>query len=158
MVGLAISGDLGREVTGIVRGPRAVLSRLVQSSSGKVRIETVDIRDPASCLALRESLAGEVFDLLLVNAGVSGAQGKANAGWQALRGSLTKAAPDSRVAVRLLWERSLADVEVRVQVVKPGVVRLQGSVTAEQRRRAIEVAESTQGVEKVLDELEIRQP
>ncbi len=66
----------GWEVTGTVRGPSAALSQLAKSSAGKVRIEDVDIRDAASCLALRERLAGEAFDLLLVNAGVGGPPGK----------------------------------------------------------------------------------
>ncbi len=42
------------------------------AAEGKARIETVDIADIASCEALRQRLAGEVFDLVLVNAGVGG--------------------------------------------------------------------------------------
>ena len=41
-------------------------------SSGKVRLESVDIEDPASIDALAGRLKGQRFDLVFVNAGISG--------------------------------------------------------------------------------------
>jgi osmotically-inducible protein OsmY len=83
---------------------------------------------------------------------VSGAKGKAAGSWEALRGSLSDVALESRVAVRLRWDRALNDAEVRVLPAGPGTVRLRGAVGEEQRRRALELAQSTVGVDKVLDE------
>jgi osmotically-inducible protein OsmY len=81
----------------------------------------------------------------------SGAQGRASRGWQALRGSLSESALDGRVAVRLQWDKALAGAAVRVRLEAPGVVRLEGEATEAQRRRALELAQTTQGVDKVLD-------
>jgi NAD(P)-dependent dehydrogenase (short-subunit alcohol dehydrogenase family) len=63
----------GWEVTGTVRGSaRTPLHEL----GGAVKIETVDINEPAQVLALRERLARQNFDLLFVNAGVSSDPGE----------------------------------------------------------------------------------
>jgi len=59
-----------------------------------------------------------------------------------------------RVQSRLQWDRQLADVAIEVHV-SAAEVELKGSVkTEDQRRRAIELAESTQGVERVIDSLQ----
>lgn len=58
----------------------------------------------------------------------------------------------------MLWDHSLCEVEIQVQLVNSGTVRLMGTVTADQKRRAVEIAETTQGVEKVVDELEVAGP
>jgi osmotically-inducible protein OsmY len=84
----------------------------------------------------------------------AGARGKLANGWQAVRSSLGDATPDSRVDLRLRWDKALAGTSLRVTSPSPGVVRLQGEVgDMEQRRRAVGLAETTQGVEKVVDEL-----
>ncbi len=57
----------GWDVVGTVRGPQTPLHEL----AGKVRIETVDINEPAQVAALRQRLTGQAFDLLFVNAGIS---------------------------------------------------------------------------------------
>jgi osmotically-inducible protein OsmY len=89
----------------------------------------------------------------------AGARGKLSSGWQAVRGSLSDTTTDSRVILRLRWEKALAGADIRVQAADPGVIHLQGTVTdLEQRRRAVAVAESTQGVEKVIDELTVPGP
>lgn len=48
------------------------LKALADESQGKVRIETVDVEDPASIDALAGRLKGEKFDLVFLNAGISG--------------------------------------------------------------------------------------
>jgi NAD(P)-dependent dehydrogenase (short-subunit alcohol dehydrogenase family) len=50
------------------------LKAFADESGGKVRLETVDIEDPASIVALAGRLKGESFDLVFVNAGISGRQ------------------------------------------------------------------------------------
>ncbi|MCI0684093.1 MAG: BON domain-containing protein [Gemmataceae bacterium] len=60
-----------------------------------------------------------------------------------------------RVQQRLQWDKALADATIAVMV-SDHVVELKGSLKSdEQRRRAIELAESTTGVERVTDELQI---
>jgi hypothetical protein len=85
-----------------------------------------------------------------------GPDGKLANGWQAVRGG---ASPDGRVRLRLRWERSLDGSAIQVQTVSPGVVRLQGTVVdGAGRSRAQEIAETTQGVERVENVLEIKGP
>jgi NAD(P)-dependent dehydrogenase (short-subunit alcohol dehydrogenase family) len=68
----------GWSVTATVRGDpgSGELQKMAQTSDGKLRIETADTADVASGEALRGRLAGEAFDLVLVNAGVGGPAGK----------------------------------------------------------------------------------
>ncbi|SRR5258707_9247518 len=87
-----------------------------------------------------------------------GRQSKLAAGWRALRGSAGGGALDSRVALRLRWDKSLADADIQVSVASPGVVKLQGTIANQtQRGRAIELAKSTQGVNDAVDALEMKQ-
>jgi NAD(P)-dependent dehydrogenase (short-subunit alcohol dehydrogenase family) len=80
-IGLGLVEELagrGWEVVGTVRrrDTAAALEKPAGSSGGKVRIEVVDTADPASGETLRGKLEGEIFDLVLINAGVGGPQGK----------------------------------------------------------------------------------
>ncbi|HEY5106783.1 MAG TPA: SDR family oxidoreductase [Caulobacteraceae bacterium] len=77
-VGLGLARELasrGWEVTATVRDQSGAAA-LEKGSGAGVRIETVDTADAASGEALRDKLAGESFDLLLINAGVGGPAGK----------------------------------------------------------------------------------
>ena len=85
--------------------------------------------------------------------------GKSNGGlirgWQTVPLHLGDVAVDARVLARLNWDKSLADTAIQVQLAD-GVVELHGQVRdAQQKHRAVELAESTLGVEKVTDRLEI---
>jgi hypothetical protein len=61
-----------------------------------------------------------------------------------------------RVAARLRWDKGLAGLPIQVHGAGGGTVELKGSVRdLSQRRRAVELAESTDGVEKVNDQLQI---
>ncbi len=63
--------------------------------------------------------------------------------------------PHDRVALRLRWDKALADVSIEV-VANSGEIELKGSVrSAEQRTRATELAESTAGVDRVLVSLTV---
>lgn len=89
---------------------------------------------------------------------LTGGNDKLLGGWQAVRGDLNEVGLDARVALRLRWDKSLADVRIEVQA-KDGQVELKGTVNdLTQRRRAVDLAESTAGAEKVTDLLEIKTP
>ena len=75
-LGLAMAEEFlkkGWNVTGTVRpgGSRTKLHDLADAFKGRVDIEILDINAPDQRAALRESLAGQMFDMLFVNAGVS---------------------------------------------------------------------------------------
>jgi osmotically-inducible protein OsmY len=111
-------------------------------------------REDADRLARVGHKAAEKFEDV-----TAGAQAKLANGWKAVRGSLGEATTDSRVALRLSWDKSLAGAGIRVSSQQPGVVHLHGSVAdVEQQRRAVNLAETTQGVEKVVDELTVPRP
>jgi osmotically-inducible protein OsmY len=77
-------------------------------------------------------------------------------GFGAVRGSLSESSLDSRVAVRLRWDRDMTGADVQVQTMGPGAVELRGTVAdLAQRTRAVQVARATTGVENVLDSLTI---
>lgn len=64
----------------------------------------------------------------------------------------------ARVQARLQWDRELAGASLQVVVQQEKVV-LQGTVTnAAQRRRALELAGTTTGVNQVEDQLQIQPP
>ena len=66
----------GHRVTATVRDKTKAtdLAKIADGAAGKVKIETVDTADAKSADGLRERLAGETFDVVLVNAGVGGPQ------------------------------------------------------------------------------------
>jgi osmotically-inducible protein OsmY len=79
--------------------------------------------------------------------------GSLHGGWQGFRAHQDDTGIDARVECRLRWDKELADTRIQVEADK-GVVTLKGTVeNLSQRQRAIALAESTAGVEKVVDEL-----
>jgi osmotically-inducible protein OsmY len=75
-------------------------------------------------------------------------------GWNAARGEDEDLPLDTRVSLRLRYDKHLPDTSVAVTA-HGGEVELRGKVRdAEQRRRAFDLAESTAGVDKVTDALE----
>lgn len=59
-------------VVGTVRGrARTRLHDLADAHSGRVEIETLDIREPEQIAALRHRLSGRTFEMLFVNAGIT---------------------------------------------------------------------------------------
>ena len=74
-LGLALAREwagAGWQVVATVRGSgRTQLHDLADSSGGRIEIETVDITEPEQIAALHTRLAGRMFDLLFVNAGVT---------------------------------------------------------------------------------------
>lgn len=75
-LGLAMAAEFlkhGWTVVGTVRAGsgRTRLHDLADAHPGRVGIETLDICEPGQIAALRARLAGRVFDILFVNAGVT---------------------------------------------------------------------------------------
>ncbi|MBR8059866.1 SDR family oxidoreductase [Burkholderia dolosa] len=75
-LGLAMAEEFlkkGWHVVGTVRAGsgRTRLHALAERFAGSLEIETLDICEPAQIAALRERLAGRVFDMLFVNAGTT---------------------------------------------------------------------------------------
>lgn len=65
---------------------------------------------------------------------------------------------ESRIKARLHWDKSLADAAIEVHATDKAV-ELKGTVaTQAQAQRAVELAESTVGVEKVVNSLQVDQP
>jgi hypothetical protein len=63
---------------------------------------------------------------------------------------------DARVTARLKWDKELAESAIQARSIGESVVELSGKVAStEAQRRAVELAQTTVGVEKVLDKLEI---
>jgi|SRR5579884_700289 len=85
-----------------------------------------------------------------------GLRDKLHNGWGAVRGSVSETSLDSRVALRLRWDSDMTGADVQVRLTASGVVELTGSVAdLTQRRRAVELAGTTVGVEGVLDRLRV---
>jgi hypothetical protein len=93
-------------------------------------------------------LAARVHDL------TAGSDGKLNRGWQAVRSGWDDYPIDIRVSMRLRWDKELA--ECKIDVLRQGSkVELTGSVPSPAaHQRALEIAESTAGVESVADWIE----
>lgn len=109
-------------------------------------------REDADCL-------GRIGQKSLVRAeALTGdANDRLTAGWQAMRGE-KDVPPAGRVAMRLQWDKELPGAEITVHASAEGV-ELRGKVrSAEQRQRAVELAQTTSGVEAVKDALEVAEP
>jgi osmotically-inducible protein OsmY len=81
-----------------------------------------------------------------------------NRGWQAVQQSWQEGTLAGRVSARLRWDKKLADAQIQT-LTTGNLVELKGTVRDEtQRRRAVDLAESTSGVEKVTANLDIAAP
>ena len=84
--------------------------------------------------------------------------GGLNKSWQAICNGWQETTLAGRVTARLRWDKKLADAQIQVSATG-NIVELKGSVRdPEQRRRAVELAESTTGADKVTDTLEAATP
>lgn len=75
-LGYAMAEELFKRGWGVVATVRASATRtrlhdLADSAAGRVTIETLDINAPSELTSLRERLAGQLFDMLFVNAGTT---------------------------------------------------------------------------------------
>jgi osmotically-inducible protein OsmY len=77
-------------------------------------------------------------------------------GWAAIQAGSAVAAVDGRVSSRIGWDKSMAGVDIQVSSPSSGVVVLRGSAPDESRRqRAAELAQSTDGVDRVVNEITV---
>jgi osmotically-inducible protein OsmY len=84
-----------------------------------------------------------------------GANGTLSTGWQAVRADLDEMALDARISARLRWDKNLANTQIRIHT-HGGEVELLGTVADQsQRQRAVDLAGSTTGADKVTDKLEV---
>jgi BON domain len=84
--------------------------------------------------------------------------GRLHRGWQALRGEMGEVGLEGKVSQRLAWDKKLVNASIQVRA-DGGAVELKGAVRDEaQRKHALELAESTAGVNKVTDSLEVVPP
>jgi NAD(P)-dependent dehydrogenase (short-subunit alcohol dehydrogenase family) len=80
-IGLGLAREFaerGYEVVGTVRSDAGAgeLKTISAAHPGKVGIATVDVADVASAEALRDHLKGQVFDVVILNAGIGGPRDK----------------------------------------------------------------------------------
>ena len=79
-LGLGLARELigrGWEVVATARGTSPGLAALGAEAAGRLHVETLEITDPAAQEALRRKLAGQVFDLVFLIAGIGGPEGPA---------------------------------------------------------------------------------
>jgi osmotically-inducible protein OsmY len=88
-------------------------------------------------------------------AAIGSADGKLFQGLQFMGGDAAQASVTARVSARLRWDKALANTHIEVSE-SEGTLELKGTVQeAAQKQRALELAESTEGVDRVTDNLEI---
>src|SRR5262249_56493355 len=93
-----------------------------------------------------------VADKLQAQAGAD--SGRGPDGLQSIRGGLGEFALDAKVSARLRWDQQLEGAAIQVGAVGGGAVKLSGTVPDFQsRQRAVQLAGSTTGVGKVIDDL-----
>ncbi len=94
----------------------------------------------------------KAVDKVQVQAGAD--PGRAPDSLQSIRGGLGEFALDAKVSARLRWDKPLEGTAIQVAAVGGGAVKLTGTVPSfEARQRAVQLANSTTGVSKVIDEL-----
>ena len=75
------------------------------------------------------------------------------------RSSVQAMGVESRVYGRIHWDKALHDALIELTVSADGVVTLDGTVAdARAKRRAVELAQETVGVTRVVDRLAVRPP
>jgi osmotically-inducible protein OsmY len=82
-------------------------------------------------------------------------------GWCAAQaaGSVAEKPLDVRVHSRIRWDKTLASTDIQVTSPSSGVVILRGSAPDEERRqKAADLAQNTEGVERVVNEISVPPP
>jgi len=106
-------------------------------------------KQDADRLAHIAQKSGQKLDKL-----TGGVRNKVAGSWHAARGSIGEETLDSRVETRLKWDKLLANRDIQVKTNAQGIVELKGTVADEaQHQRAMELANSTDGVTSVTDSL-----
>lgn len=94
-----------------------------------------------------------------VNRGLREAETKLRETWADVQRATHRMTVKGRVYARLYWDKSLAEAPFQVETKDGGVVVLKGSVpSADAKHRAVELAQSTVGVNETVDELGVAPP
>jgi osmotically-inducible protein OsmY len=89
-----------------------------------------------------------------VDRGVREVESRLKEGWGDIKRATHRMTVQGRVYARLYWDKSLTDSSIRIEPKDKGVIVLKGSVpTREAKRRAVELSDSTVGVNETVDEL-----
>ncbi len=92
-----------------------------------------------------------------VTAQTDNSPGRIPGSLQSIRGGWYEITVDARVASRLRWDKNLQGSPIQVESLGNSTVKLTGTVgTMEIRQRAVRLADSTVGVDKVVDELVVQ--
>jgi len=91
-----------------------------------------------------------------IDRGVKKVEAKLRETWADIQRATRRMTVEARVYARLYWDKSLADALLKIEVKDEGVIVLKGSVpTADAKHRAVELAQSTVGVNQAIDELAV---
>jgi BON domain len=89
-----------------------------------------------------------------IDRGVRDVESKLRESWGDIKRGTHRMTVQGRVYARLYWDKSLADGNLKIEAKDGGVVVLKGTVpNRDARRRAVELAQSTVGVNDTVDEL-----
>lgn len=79
--------------------------------------------------------------------------------WQQVKEAGNRMGVEARVYARLRWDKAVRSATIDIDVPKSGTVVLKGSVAdAASKKKAVELANDTIGVEQVIDQLAIAPP
>lgn len=82
--------------------------------------------------------------------------GQVREGFEKVRGSVERMGVAGRVYARLYWDKALNKASISVNVNPDGAATLDGTVGSEaDKKRAEELAQSTVGVERVINNLQV---
>jgi hypothetical protein len=125
------------------RMPLIFLPMLLLASTGCNAEDAARLGQIGRLIAARaESLSG-------------GPNGKLSTGWQVAKSVPDEPSPVERVKARLRWDKALANIPIDVQG-DGSTVRLNGKIGDQKLKSlAVELTQSTAGVDKVLDSLQV---
>jgi osmotically-inducible protein OsmY len=96
--------------------------------------------------------SGSIRDKL--DRGLKRAESKLRETWADVQRATHRMTVQGRVYARLYWDKQLTDAPFQVESKDGGVIVLKGSVpTSEAKRHAVELSQSTLGVNETVDEL-----
>jgi osmotically-inducible protein OsmY len=91
-----------------------------------------------------------------IDRGVKQVEAKLRETWADIQRATRRMTVEARVYARLYWDKSLANALLKIEVKDEGVIVLKGSVPSpEAKHRAVELAQSTVGVNQAIDELAV---
>ncbi len=105
--------------------------------------------------------AGEKVDEALkdVKGGMKKAGAAAKEQFAKARTGVHNMGVESRVYGRIHWDKALNDASIELTAAADGVITLNGTVASDRaKRRAVELAQETVGVSRVVDQLAVRPP